>query len=259
MSPQDEILQSLAQNSAIWDFSGSFYEENLPELKGIEVINCRDIEGTCRYCDDEAAKALKELVRSKHAKVNWLDSGDYHYMSLFTLGEIKEPFTLILLDNHPDMQPAEFGDVLSCGGWVRSALESNENLSKVIILGINPQLRSECEGFGDRVQVIDRDELARPSEPWLKPLINTNGVYISLDKDVLNEDESRTNWDQGTMTISLLLDLLRQIGANFNVLGMDICGSRPSSSGGTEEDALINSRLNKCIYKVILSIKSLYL
>ena len=40
---------------------------------------------------------------------------------LLWMEKITEPFSLVLFDRHPDTQRPSFGDITSCGGWVRSS------------------------------------------------------------------------------------------------------------------------------------------
>lgn len=44
--------------------------------------------------------------------------------------------------------------------------------------------------------------------------IPTRSVYVSIDKDVLNEADAITNWDQGNMKLGQLLDLLGYMSLN---------------------------------------------
>lgn len=49
-------------------------------------------------------------------------------------------------------------------------------------------------------------------------------IYISIDKDVLCENEYKTNWDQGDMSVDELLEMLELIFCKRNVIGIDVCG-----------------------------------
>ena len=46
-----------------------------------------------------------------------------------------EPFTLVLLDHHPDDQAPALGEILSCGGWVRDLRRDCPALEGVIAVG----------------------------------------------------------------------------------------------------------------------------
>lgn len=54
--------------------------------------------------------------------------------------------------------------------------------------------------------------------------IVTDAVWLSIDKDVLDEREALTNWDQGGMPLSALLRIVDAIGAHKRIAGADICG-----------------------------------
>lgn len=49
-------------------------------------------------------------------------------------------------------------------------------------------------------------------------------VYISIDKDVFDENEVNTTWDQGTMTMCQLEDMLHYLFGHQLISGVDICG-----------------------------------
>ena len=84
------------------------------------VLDFSKLEGTDCFCSPEAAGAIRcALAPYGPGGIHWIDSGDYHYTSLFIQELIREPYTLILIDNHPDDQPSAFGPgLISCGGWV---------------------------------------------------------------------------------------------------------------------------------------------
>jgi hypothetical protein len=54
--------------------------------------------------------------------------------------------------------------------------------------------------------------------------IDTQAIWLTIDKDVLPESEALTNWDQGQMPLRALLDLVAGIGARKRIAGADICG-----------------------------------
>lgn len=47
---------------------------------------------------------------------------------------------------------------------------------------------------------------------------------MSIDKDVLEPRDAITNWDQGHMNLSTLLQYVRSIKNKKSVHGIDICG-----------------------------------
>ena len=72
--------------------------------------------------------------------IHFFDNGNYHYMSKLWTDRVQEPFTLIVFDHHPDMQPPRFGGILSCGGWVKEVLDNNKFIQNAIIIGVKDEL-----------------------------------------------------------------------------------------------------------------------
>lgn len=168
------------------------------------------LEGTCCYCSQEAARQIRQALGSLplHA-AHFLGTGDCHYVSLFWLERLREPFALVLFDNHPDDQPCAFGsDILSCGSWVADARELP--MCKAVAW-----FDGEGSWQGDKV-------------PEGLP------VYLSIDLDVLSEDSITTDWSQGNVTPEGLQAALGQAVQGHTVLGADICGGPAAESGQSD-------------------------
>ena len=54
--------------------------------------------------------------------------------------------------------------------------------------------------------------------------IETDNVWITIDKDVLPEAEALSNWDQGQMPLARVLETIRCVGRARRIVGADICG-----------------------------------
>lgn len=200
----------------------SFYNSN----ENLSIIDCRDLEGTRCYLDDYAKEQLLERMEAASLNgIHFIDSGNYHYLSLLWLMQIKTPFTLILFDHHPDNQPPSFGQITSCGGWVLEAKETLSNLMNVYTFGV---------GEMPDINTIDKNI----------PL------YISIDKDVLSEDYAITDWDQGDMTIDEMIDLLKDIAKDRQIIGVDICGD---SGEYAENGVRINNQINQTLFDFLSS------
>ncbi|MGN0195912.1 MAG: arginase family protein [Candidatus Cryptobacteroides sp.] len=253
----------------VYDFSGVCGD---PVPAGAVRIDCSGIPGTSCYCDPEAEKLLRqgiEAARVGHPcaiAVNLIDTGDYHYMTKLLCDRLAEDIRrdgggqvcLVVLDHHPDMQEPAFGDILSCGGWVSAALRTNPAVGGALLLGINPVLKPECEGFGDRVRTVVKDSADDCSgrtmlSDALGEIASMRGkkVYISIDKDVLGRDVSRTGWDQGNMSFSEMEAILRAVFAHCEVSGVDICGGITAGKGGTAEDFAVNMALDSRILRLL--------
>ena len=114
------------------------------------------LTGCSCYCDEEAAGILRKEMRELPAEgIHFLDSGNYHYISLFWLEKTDRPFRLVLFDNHTDMQPPAFGGLLSCGGWAAEAMETVPALKEVILVGPDEEAFSQTDAkFREKVRFL---------------------------------------------------------------------------------------------------------
>lgn len=202
------------------------------------------MSGVNCYCSDEAAAHLRERAAAAGYKgIHLFGSGNYHYASLFFLELIKEDFSLLLIDNHPDCEKGVFesGDdiILSCGNWVRVAKRKLPNLKKVYCFGTNKGL------FSDAL----RDDPALDGFVFLinEPSGIEKGLplYLSIDKDALSKDICLTDWDQGDMELSTLFSFLEETGKEHILLGADICGNtmRPVSDDILKKNKASDQRI----------------
>ena len=191
----------MKRNIVIMDFSGIYQEEQFYEGEQISWIDLSDISGTNCYCDGDAqAQILERMEKYPVSGIYFIDSGNYHYMSRIGTGRLKEPFNLLVFDNHTDMQLPAFG----------VHFLSRERLAEA-----RPYM-AEKKG--------SEEELIRSLEiPANIPL------YISIDKDVLCPEEAATTWSQGDMTLEEMLKVLLALCSHFEkengkILQVDICG-----------------------------------
>lgn len=191
------------------------------------------MEGTSCYCDAGSAAAIRRMLDSiPLGAVHLLGSGDMHYVSLFFLERIQEPFSLVCFDHHSDDKPTIFGDdVLSCGSWVREAVRTLPQLSGKIWVG-SPE--HPCG-------------LPADLAPELPPALP---VYVSVDLDVLSPDFVHTNWDQGEMTLDALCSDIERLFSEYRVLGVDICGGINGAQGATAIDKEINAAALKRLLEI---------
>ena len=214
----------------ITDLSGVYREEGFEaalQAAGVsyDYLDMGGLEGTCCYLDSEAGKVLREkLEASKDEKLRFIDSGDYHYISALLAEKVSGgPFTLVLMDNHPDNQQPEFEGMLSCGSWAGAI--GNPLLEKVVIFGPEGYMKSMAE--------------------LRQAVCGVNRVYISLDKDIMSKQYARTDWSQGSFTLEEVKEALLAIKeAAREIIAVDVCGELPRSKGGKEEDFELNLRTN---------------
>ena len=228
------------------DFSGVYEAEGfLPYLQenGLPVrhVELGEIEGTVCYCDAAAeAEIRRRLASEADARIRWIDSGDYHYVTKILAEFQKEPFVLVLIDNHPDDQEPAFEGVLSCGSWVKALKESQPMLKEVWTLGPDHRI---CSEKVDRELEEDIDDLLEALEG--------QRVYLSIDKDVLRREESRTDWSQGSYALETLAGWLRKL-MRMNVVAIDLCGELAPAKGATPEDLRINGETNRYLQELLL-------
>ena len=219
------------------DFLRCLQEQGLP----VRHVELGEIEGTVCYCDAAAEAEIRHrLAQVADAGIRWIDSGDYHYVTKILAEFRQEPFVLVLVDNHPDDQEPVFGGVLSCGSWVKALRESQPMLQAVWTLGPDHRIRGPK---------VDR-ELEEGIDDLLEALEGQR-VYLSIDKDVLRWEESRTDWSQGSYALETLAGWLRKL-LKMNVVAIDLCGEFAPSKGATPEDIRINGETNRYLQELIL-------
>ncbi|TCS83179.1 arginase family protein [Tepidibacillus fermentans] len=250
----------------------NFDQSYVPQKKLLQIphywIDLDDIKHTNYYCEETACTKIEErLYENPHQGITFIGSGNYHYVSYLLFSEIKEPFTLILFDHHTDamIDSSSVSSLISCGSWVAHAISQLSFLQKVLIIGarkdllplIHPSLRS-------KVVVLPENDSRLSSKfvlHWLQNEIATDTIYISIDKDVLDTDYVKTNWDQGNMSLPELLIVLREIIRQKEVYGVDICGEYPTNPFSAFQSISIeairkNEQANQKILNTILNPKS---
>ncbi|MCQ2063462.1 MAG: arginase family protein [Fibrobacter sp.] len=243
------------------------------KLEGDEQIrwlDCTQIAGTDCYCDDEAVAEINKLIDESLCcgcgtdfatppAIHFFDNGNYHYMSKLWTDRVQEPFDLVVFDHHPDMQPPRFGDILSCGGWVKKVLEENKFVRNTILIGVADHLVEELQediaSLGDRASslvIVKESELSSFNPRTSNLVPRTSNLYLSIDKDVLSPADAATNWDQGSLTFEALKSIITELSQDRKILGIDICGERaqefkPIENGAqtAQEADELNNKLNQ--------------
>ena len=238
----------------------------MQELRGYDntrYIDCTDIPGTDCYCDDEAVEAIRRRIAeagvTDASGIHFFDNGNYHYMSKIWTDMVQEPFSLVVFDHHPDMQEPRFGNILSCGGWVKKVLEENKFVQSVTLIGVADHLVDEIRAelsqasdanILDKVTFIKESEVretgtpssfSRMRESLRSPTESgmTEGrIYISIDKDALSTDYAATNWDQGSLSLEHMKAIIEALAQGHKIIGIDICGERARDFAGDEHHSV---------------------
>ena len=209
-------------NIVIMNFTGVYENQEFYQDLGAVWLELGDIQGTNCYCDEEAEAAIKERISlMEPSGIHFLDSGNYHYVSKIWLDKIEEEFELLVFDHHTDMQMPMFGNILSCGGWIQAALDTNTRLKRVYLAG-PPSMEAEADR--ERVVGINEEELKTPG-CISRHLKNSElPLYISLDKDILTRSCAITNWDQGEAQLEDVLACIKESASCRSIIGVDVCG-----------------------------------
>lgn len=260
-------MEKRSGSVVLMHMSGVYQKQCFYRGQKVYELDCKKIQGTNCYCDETAKEQLRnrvmEYLRVRQADflqteetqapergIHFLDSGNYHYLSLLWMEQIQETFSLVVFDRHPDMLLPAFGQITSCGGWVREALETNPYLKEVYLAGVKEELWQEVkkqfvsEGKKGK-QMLERIVIGTGQligEHREKQTSERKRLYLSLDKDALSPEFARCDWDQGQMTLQELLETVDNICQNHSLIGVDICGERPQSED--EKDLLINDETN---------------
>ena len=201
------------------------YQSFYNSIDNLNIIDCRDLNGTRCYLDDSAKDIILERISPYSAQgIHFIDSGNYHYLSLLWLSMLDTDFNLILFDHHPDNQPPSFGPITSCGGWVLEAIDTVSHLKNVYTFGV-----------GDL--------------PNIAQIPHDIPIYISIDKDVLSEEYALTDWDQGDMTLDEMKNFILELLDGRKLLGADICGD---SGENAENAGILNNLTNLSLFDFLL-------
>jgi arginase family enzyme len=251
----------------ILDLDGSLAaQQSLRDIApwtSVDTLSLRDLGARLRLWSRDATMALARLRIAAHMPpgpvVNLLGSGDYHHLAVLLMEQVREPITVLHIDNHPDW--VRLAPRWHCGSWVNQALRLPQ-VAKVVTLGpcSDDLVRPDIKGGNLKALAAGRINLFpwqhAPSRVWRKipdgpghhyangtliwrnlaemsiesslnviiSLIHTAAVWLSIDKDVLPETEALTNWDQGQMPLAVVLRIISAVGAHKRIVGADICG-----------------------------------
>lgn len=259
----------IVYKNIIMDFSGIYdlYDSN--KKIQCEKIDFTDLSGTDCYCDDLAVRQIeKRIAKVDFHGIHFIDSGNYHYVSELWMQKIHKKFILLVFDNHPDMQSPRFGNILSCGSWIKDCIKTNPNVAHVFSIGVRDDLTSEVKANEKeimdtgKITLLNRSITEQLSADGLFTVIDHEikedrferlPIYISVDKDVFSRDELITNWDQGNMKYADVEEVLRDCMQQYDVVGLDVCGEMDCA----QEDAVDMNRevqrseqLNQKLYKL---------
>jgi arginase family enzyme len=228
-----------------------------------EWTDFSDLRGCHGYCSTDSLRQIQRRLKlRKHKHITLIGNGNYHYVTYLLLSEIRQPFSLILFDHHTDLAPGGDMPILSCGSWVSAAIKTLPLLKRVVIVGAHSANDRPASAIADNVAIISEQEACHLSAAAIvraiRSVLPDQPLYISVDKDVLDRENAVTNWDQGSMTLRQLLDVIRELKRTLPFVGVDICGELPLSpvdmlSDGRARLLKKNELANRAIVDVLLA------
>jgi hypothetical protein len=207
-----------------------------------------------RALDHLGARLRRDLPASAGPALVFLGSGDFHHVTPILLARAIEAsgasaVTVLHFDNHPDW--VRFSNGAHCGSWVGSAARMR-GVARVITVGVcssdihqpSPRradldllLEGRLEMYAYQAQGgATSVELCGRSWPTIEAMgeaafadflpsrVETEAIYITIDKDVLRACDAATNWDQGRTSLDFLKALLTPLIQAHRVIGADVVG-----------------------------------
>ncbi|CAN5199897.1 hypothetical protein BH10PSE4_BH10PSE4_41600 [soil metagenome] len=201
-----------------------------------------------------AARLRERAPTGEAPDLVFAGSGDFHHVTPLLIERAiaasgAGPVTVVHFDNHPDW--VRFDNGLHCGSWVGRAARL-AGVAKVITVGVcsgdidRPETKRadlslvaegrvelypyRAPGGGPILRIGDRSwpsMEAMGQDGFLNLLasrIETDAVYVTVDKDVLCDDDAVTNWDQGRLSLDGLERLVRAVAERARVIGADVVG-----------------------------------
>ncbi|WP_455720422.1 arginase family protein [Agathobacter sp.] len=252
----------MAAKHIILDFSHVYLDENIPKNDKLHWLDCSDINECDLYCSKQAEEQIWNKIEPYGINgIHFLDSGNYHYVTGIITDHIRQDFVLVLFDHHTDMQKPMIEHMTSCGDWAAKALDTNERLKQLILIGPHESdiAQIECKNK-DKLITFSAEELRKEYEQnaigdnnKISKIRKDLPFYISIDKDVLDEKYSETNWSQGRMSLTMLERLLTHFLENEKIIGIDICGECQQGIPLPEyfEAEEINSETNRELFEFL--------
>lgn len=169
-------------------------------------------------------------------------SGKYHHYDYGLCTEIADriakkrngEYAYILFDCHDDAVDAhsywfdeEYGrDRLDCASFVFSTARDSDIRSERNVIGVGGASMGEIFGGMTENDIRDwRQEYGlKATIENLLARIKVDDVYVSIDLDVMSSAEVRTDFDQGNLYLEELLDLVRAIQDEKNIISASVLG-----------------------------------
>ena len=189
-----------------------FYQQRL--LTHSLEVDLRDIKEKKLMASPSSLKTIEQRLPFSDNCITFFGKGDYHYLSILFLKNIKKEFNLIVFDNHIDDRETLDKGFVSCGSWLNEAVKL-PRLKKILIITSDANLKKSKNG---KIEIIDCNI------DTIQDRLNNLPLYVSIDKDVLHESYLKTTWDQGKLSPNDIINVLKFLKKEKEIIGADICG-----------------------------------
>lgn len=222
----------------------------LPDSARIDLADWQeDIRFGCRLNRLQQLQVAIAPALTQSPRLVMLGSGDYHHLTALLLEQYRQlgqPLQLVVFDNHPDNMRYPWG--VHCGSWVWHASRL-PFVKQIHVLGITSTDVEAAHGWENHLRALWSGKLrywcVGRDLGWMKRIgithsrsfdstadmlgafaeynaVSTDPIYLSIDKDVLSAADAHTNWDQGVMRKSELLDAIRPMLSR--IVAADVVG-----------------------------------
>lgn len=169
---------------------------------------------------DLAHEIASNVGYSEKKTLGLYGSGTYHHITygLCRIAKsLSDGFTYIHIDHHndSDYNPSE----LSCDSFVKNIVQDGFAKNFILVGSFHPQASTYVNDFDFR-------KYPQEIMPKILKQVKTNDVYLSIDLDVMADDEVSTSmlYSRGVMKKKTLIDLIEGIKSEKRIISADILG-----------------------------------
>jgi arginase family enzyme len=217
----------------VLNFDETYLSQDFLHGDLFDWVHLDDLLNANLFCEKESLRLIEQqLMKYPQNDITLIGSGNFHYVTFLLLSKITQPFSLVLLDHHTDMYPSPSEDLMACSSWVLEAIRHLPQLKKVIFVGVNEDWKIHIPAMDERFAVYSKHHILVDFPSIIESIINeipTSRIYISIDKDVLDEEEAQTAWSHGNMKLHQIIALLEELYKHKELIGLDVCGEYPFS------------------------------
>lgn len=211
----------------------------LPDSTRIDLTRWQEeIRFGCRLKSLRKLEEATAPALAQQPRLVMMGSGDYHHLTHLLLERYRnlgQPLQLVVFDNHPDNMRYPWG--IHCGSWVWHASRL-PFIKQIHVLGITSTDVEVAHGWENHLRALRSGKVrywcVGRNLDWMRRLgivhsrsfvsttdmlgafseynaAMTDPIYLSIDKDVLSAADAHTNWDQGVMRLTEMLDAIRPL------------------------------------------------